>query len=95
MAAVVLVGFMLTATSASAIQTALNPAQVKAGFLYNFAQFIEWPTQAFTSSDMPFTMCVTGDSFDGALNKTVDRQLIGGRRIAVRRMSPTGRTRSG
>jgi len=91
--ALVLVCFMLVATSVSARQAAQSPAQVRAAFLYNFAQFIEWPSQAFASSDTPFTICVTGDSFDGALNKTVDGEMIGGRRIAVRRMDTSDNVR--
>jgi len=67
-------------------QTPSVEGQVKAGFLYNFAQFIQWPSQARSDRQMPFTMCVTGDPFEGVLEKRVERQTLNGRRIAVRRL---------
>ena len=77
---------MLAGTSAVLSQAPSVEGQVKAGFLYNFAQFIQWPNQAFIDREMPFTMCVTGDPYDGVLEKTVERQTLNGRRIAVRRL---------
>ena len=52
----------------------LAPAQVadeqklKIAFIYNFFQFIDWPGEAFSSSDQAVTICIFGkDSFDGGL----------------------------
>jgi hypothetical protein len=77
---------MLVEAPASAVQESSDEAQVKAAFLYNFAQFVQWPNRAFADRDTPFTMCITGDSFDGALEKTVEREKLNGRRIAIRRL---------
>jgi len=77
---------MLLPAAAFALQTPSVEAQVKAAFLFNFAQFIQWPRQAFAGPEMPFTMCITGDSFDGVLEKTVEGETLNGRRIAVRRL---------
>jgi hypothetical protein len=35
--------------------------RLKAAFLYNFSQFIEWPESAFATPETPFTICVVGD----------------------------------
>jgi len=83
---VISIGILLAGTPTFISQAPSVEGQVKAGFLFNFAQFIQWPTQAFPDREMPFTMCVTGDPFEGALEKTVERETLNGRRIAVRRL---------
>jgi hypothetical protein len=35
--------------------------QVKAGFIYNFALFVQWPAQAFTDTASPLELCIAGD----------------------------------
>ena len=46
--------------------------QIKAAFLFNFAQFVEWPPTAFTNADAPFCIGVLGDDpFGAALDETV------------------------
>jgi YfiR/HmsC-like len=58
--------------------------KVKAAFIYNFAQFVDWPDKAFAGSDSPFVLAVVGkDPFDGILEQVVAGKLIGGRRIVV------------
>jgi hypothetical protein len=42
--------------------------KIKAAFLLNFAKFITWPDQTFTSPQQPFSFCVLGqDPFGTAL----------------------------
>jgi hypothetical protein len=80
--------WILLGTSASARQAPSNPsveAQVKAAFLFNFAQFVQWPGGAFPDPDSPFTMCVIGDSVEGPLEKTIEGETLNGRRIVMRR----------
>lgn len=55
--------------------------KVKAGFIYNFAIFVEWPQSAFAGPEAPITVCVTrpdkiGDSFDTLKDKTVKGRKI-------------------
>lgn len=58
---------------------------VKAGFLYNFPKFVEWPAGAF--SDANFLLCVVGaDPFEAALD-TLNGKSVGGRPLVVRRYS--------
>ena len=90
---VISIGLLLAGTSTLRSQASSVEGQVKAGFLYNFAQFIQWPNQAFSDREMPFTMCVTGDPFEGVLEKTVERETLNGRRIVVRRLGPADNLR--
>ncbi len=60
--------------------------QVKAVFLFNFAQFVDWPAEAFPAPDTPLVICVLGDDpFGAALDQTVRDEHMGSRRFQVRR----------
>lgn len=59
---------------------------VKAAFLFNFSQFIEWPESSFESPSAPFVIGVLGnDPFGRILDETVRGEKIKGRRVVVRR----------
>jgi len=60
--------------------------QVKAVFLFNFAQFVDWPADAFPESDTPLVIGVLGDDpFGSVLDQTVRGEHVGGRPFQVRR----------
>jgi hypothetical protein len=60
--------------------------QVKAVFLFNFAQFVDWPAEAFPASDAPVVICVLGtDPFGAALDQTVRDERLGSRPFQVQR----------
>lgn len=60
--------------------------QVKAVFLFNFAQFVEWPATAFLDSAAPLTICVLGeDPFGSYLDETVQGESVQAHPLAVRR----------
>jgi hypothetical protein len=48
--------------------------RVKALFLYNFTQFIEWPGEAFKDSNDPLTICVLGSN---PFDKELEHALAG------------------
>ncbi len=59
---------------------------LKAAFLFNFAQFVEWPASAFVSADEPFTIGVLGeDPFGAALDDVIRNERVNGRPLVVRR----------
>lgn len=63
-----------------------NEFQIKAVFLYNFAQFVDWPPDAFESSDSPLIIGVLGmDPFGDFLEATVRGETVNGRRLVVER----------
>ncbi|WP_263419167.1 YfiR family protein [Terriglobus albidus] len=58
--------------------------QLKAAFLFHFAQLTTWPASAFPSGDESFVICtVNGDPFDGSLEKTIGSKKVQGHSIKV------------
>jgi hypothetical protein len=65
---------------------AFSEYQIKAVFLFNFAQFVEWPENAFAATNSPIVIGVLGtDPFGAALPQAVAGESIGGRPLEVRR----------
>jgi uncharacterized protein DUF4154 len=59
---------------------------LKAAFLFNFAQFVEWPIDAFAVSTTPITIGVLGDDpFGAMLDALVAGETIRKRPLLVRR----------
>jgi hypothetical protein len=60
--------------------------QLKAVFLFNFAQFVEWPPQAFADAQTPLVIGVLGrDPFGAYLDETVRDEKVNGRSLTVQR----------
>jgi len=65
--------------------------QVKAVFLYNFTQFIEWPPEAFAQPDAPLVIGILGpDPFGKYLDETVQGEKINGHPLVVQRFHTLG-----
>jgi len=59
--------------------------QLKAVFLYNFAQFAEWPANTFAETNSPFVIGIVGpDPFGSALEETIRGETVAGHPLAVR-----------
>ena|SRR5436309_985507 len=59
---------------------------IKAGFIYNFAKFVEWPAAAFSQADSPIVIGVLGaDPFGSVLDHIVEDKKIGARGFIVKR----------
>ncbi len=68
--------------------------QVKAAFLFNFANFVEWPDEAFANGGKHFVICVIGnDPFKGALDALKGKTLKG-RTVVVRYCAEAGDARN-
>jgi hypothetical protein len=60
--------------------------QLEAVFLFNFSQFVEWPSQAFPDTRAPVVIGVLGsDPFGATLDEIVRGESVNGRALAVRR----------
>jgi hypothetical protein len=60
--------------------------QVKAVFLFNFAQFVEWPASAFADASSPIVIGVLGeDPFGAYLDETVRGEKVDNRPLEVQR----------
>ena len=75
------------APAASRLKTALaQEYDLKAAFLFNFAQFVEWPAEAFASTATPITIGILGeDPFGKSLDEIVANEVVHDRRLVVRR----------
>ncbi len=63
-----------------------SEAQVKAVFLFNFAQFVDWPPEAVPDSQAPLVIGILGgDPFGEFLDATVRGERRGARPFAVQR----------
>lgn len=58
--------------------------QVKAAFLYNFAKFVEWPSDSFENGTAPIQICILGrDDFGQELEPITQDKIVNGRRIEI------------
>lgn len=69
--------------------------QVKALFLYNFANFVEWPADAFASPGSPLKMCLYGAVPFGEFLDMVDGTMIRDRVLDVIRTTDYDKIRAG
>lgn len=68
--------------------------KLKAAFIYNFTQFVEWPAEAFGRPEDAFNICVFGkDPFGDAL-KALEKRQVRGRPINVAYLRQTSELRS-
>jgi hypothetical protein len=71
---------------AAGASRATREYDLKAAFLYNFAQFVEWPADAFESPGAPFVIGIVGtDPFGQSLDEIVAGEAVRGHSIVVRR----------
>jgi hypothetical protein len=67
-----------------------NPGeyQVKALFLYNFINFVDWPADSTFSSSPTINVCIVGDDpFDEGLNE-IRNETVKGKRVSIRFYRP-------
>src|SRR5690606_26423091 len=69
--------------------------QVKALFLYNFANFVEWPQEAFADRESPLKMCLFGAVPFGEFLDMVNGVRIRDRTLQVIRTTDYDKIRAG
>jgi YfiR/HmsC-like len=88
-AVVILLALLGITRPASAIDSSPRSPEylIKAAYLYNFAMFVEWPSDAFARPDSSVVIGVVGaDPFGWALDRTVHEKKIGKRPIIIERL---------
>ncbi len=81
-----LAALVWSAPSGAGGTTPSREYQVKAVFLFNFTQFIEWPAEAFADPAAPLVIGVLGeDPFGAFLDETVRGERANGRSLIVER----------
>lgn len=69
-------------------QTQTPEYQLKAVFLFNFAQFVEWPDSAFAAPDAPLVIGILGtDPFGHLLEDAIRGEQVNGHPLEVRRFA--------
>jgi len=77
-----IVGLFLPAVGRAQI---VEEYRVKAAFVYNFPNFIEWPARNFKSAQGPLIICALGKSpLSDALAEVVQQKPAEGRPIVIR-----------
>lgn len=67
---------------------ALPEYVLKAGFLYNFAKYVEWPADAFESADAPIVIGIVGkDPFGPDLEKSLGGKTVRNRAFRILRFA--------
>ncbi len=60
--------------------------QVKAVYLFNFGQFVEWPQTAYGSANAPFVIGILGDDpFGKTIDDVVRGEALGAHPLVVKR----------
>jgi hypothetical protein len=60
---------------------------IKAGFIYNFAKFVDWPSAAFAQPDSPIVIGILGtDPFGNLIDRIIENKKIGARGLVVKRL---------
>ncbi len=73
---------------------ALPEYQIKAAFLYHFAEFVTWPTNSFAGKNEPYVIGILGkDPFGDNLESTLGKNLLNGHPFIVRRLSKPAEAR--
>jgi hypothetical protein len=83
---ILLVLWSAVSSPLSAQSSVSKEYQIKAVFLFNFAQFVKWPDRVFTRSDEPFRIGILGDDpFDGFIDATVQGEKVDGHPLVIQR----------
>jgi hypothetical protein len=69
--------------------------QVRAQFVYNFANFVEWPDDAFSGPAAPIKICLFGEVDFAPYLYTFAGTLIGGRPLVVQKANEIDEIRAG
>lgn len=82
---------LLLALSPAALSQSDDDAEyrVKLAFLYNFAQFIQWPPEAFHDQAAPLTLCVAGQNpFRGEIEQELRGREVNGHPVEIKKLRP-------
>ncbi len=82
---ILIISFSPVAMALQADPQPLREYRIKAAFLYNFAKFVEWPSEAFEDNDSTLILGVFGDDPFGAALQSLRGKTVRGRRLTIKR----------
>lgn len=66
----------------------LTEYEVKAGFLFNFLKFVEWPQETFAEPASPITIGIVGkDPYGSILDQVLQGKVVRGRPLLLKRFA--------
>ena len=75
------------ANAQSSASAASSEYLIKAGFIYNFAQLVQWPSAAFSQADSPIVIGILGtDPFGTSIDRVVENKKLDGHNLIVKRL---------
>jgi hypothetical protein len=82
---------LVCASAARSDDVEANEYEIKAAYLLNFANFVDWPGAANADPRTPLRLCLLGsDPLSSALSRMVADNLTRGSSVLLRRVSRTG-----
>jgi hypothetical protein len=79
----------------NSLNTSVSEYQVKALYLYYFAKFVDWPSDAFATKSSPIVIGIIGDdSFGNLVEEVTKNKTIQERPVMVRRLKWSDNLRS-
>ena len=78
----------LALSSSAMAQRGAELNRLKAAFIFQFTNFVEWPDDAFKDESSPFVIGVVGnDTVRDILERAVQPKTVAGRKVSVRSVS--------
>jgi hypothetical protein len=86
-AAIAILPILLAALALNAQNTAGSAEYlIKAGFIYNFANLVQWPSSSFAQADSPIVIVILGeDHFGTTLDRALDGKKVNARSFVIKR----------
>ena len=82
----IVIAWLVLGQRAEGQNAGFKESEVKAVFLFNFAEFVEWPAAAFPNRQSPFVIGILGDDpFGRLLDDVVKGEVVRGRALVVQR----------
>lgn len=76
-----------SSTRRDRLVAAADEYKVKAAFIYNFAKFTAWPSEAFSKSNAPFVIGIVGkDPFGSTMDETLKNKSVEEHPVTIRRV---------
>jgi len=86
-AAIAILPILLAAMALNAQNTAGSAEYlIKAGFIYNFANLVQWPSSSFAQADSPIVIVILGeDHFGTTLDRALEGKKVNARSFVIKR----------
>ena len=79
-----IIGFMAFAPCTCAEEPEFSEYEIKAGFIYNFAKFVEWPPEISRDDNKALTLCISGANPFGNSISVISNKTVQNRRLEIR-----------